>query len=107
MGLYDPPRNVIKSIPEVDLLEMERNRENALCCGVNSWLNCGTLSKQTQLERLQEAKATGAEWLVTACPKCLIHLKCALDGELPIKRSKVNIKINDLPVLVAKALGKK
>jgi heterodisulfide reductase subunit D len=107
MDVYDPPRSVIKNIPEIDLLEMERNRENALCCGVSAWLNCGKLSKQIQLDRLKEAKATGAEWLITACPKCQIHLKCAMDGELPVKRSKVNVKIYDLPVLVAKALDKK
>jgi heterodisulfide reductase subunit D len=56
---------------------------------------------------LKEAKATGAEWLITACPKCQIHLKCAMDGELPVKRSKVDVKVYDLPVLVEKALDKK
>ncbi len=105
MGLYDQPRTVIDSILDTDLLEMERNRENALCCGVNSWLNCGKLSKQIQLDRLKEAKATGADWLITSCPKCQIHLKCATDGELPIKRSEVDLKIYDLPVLFAKALN--
>jgi heterodisulfide reductase subunit D len=107
MGVYDAPRSVIKSIPEIDLLEMERSRENSLCCGVSAWLNCGKLSKQIQLDRLQEAKATGAEWLITACPKCQIHLKCAMDGELPVKRSKVDVKVYDLPVLVEKALDEK
>ncbi|MBM4400647.1 MAG: (Fe-S)-binding protein, partial [Crenarchaeota archaeon] len=107
MGVYDPPRSVIKSIPETDLLEMERSRENSLCCGVSAWLNCGKLSKQIQLDRLKEAKATGAEWLITACPKCQIHLKCAMDGELPVKRSKVDVKVYDLAVLVEKALDKK
>ena len=107
MGVYDPPRAVINSIPDIELLEMERNRENSLCCGVSSWLNCGKLSKQIQLDRLKEAKATGADWLITSCPKCQIHLKCATDGELPIKRSEVNLKIYDLPVLFAKALDQK
>jgi len=107
MGVYDPPRSVIKSIPETDLLEMERNRENSLCCGVSSWLNCGKISKQIQIDRLTEAKATGAEWLITACPKCQIHLKCAMNGELPVKRSAINVKVYDLSVLVEKALAKK
>jgi len=70
-------------------------------------LNCGKLSKQIQLERLKEAKATGAEWLITACPKCQIHLNCALEGKLPIKRSEVKLKIIDLAVLLEKALNKK
>jgi len=107
LGIYDPPRNVINNIPELELVEMERNKENAACCGVSSWLNCGKLSKQIQLERLKEAKATGAEWLITACPKCQIHLKCALEGELPIKRSEVKLKIIDIAVLLEKALNKK
>jgi Fe-S oxidoreductase len=106
MGVYDAPRSVIKSIPETDLLEMERNRENSVCCGVSAWLNCGKIAKQIQIDRLTEAKATGAEWLITACPKCQIHLKCAMSGELPVKRSKVNVKVYDLPVLVEKALIK-
>ncbi len=107
MNIYDPPRSVIKNIPETDLLEMERNRENSLCCGVSSWLNCGKLSKQIQIDRLTEAKSTGAELLVTSCPKCQIHLKCAMNGELPVKRSKINVKVYDLPVLVEKALNEK
>ena len=107
MGVYDAPRSVIKNIPETDLLEMERNRENSLCCGVSSWLNCGKVSKQIQIDRLTDAKATGAEWLITACPKCQIHLKCAMNGELPVKRSKIDVKVYDLPVLVEKALDKK
>jgi heterodisulfide reductase subunit D len=107
MGVYDAPRNVIKNIPETDLLEMERNRENSMCCGVSSWLNCGKIAKQIQIDRLMEAKETGAEWLITACPKCQIHLKCAMSGELPVKRSKVDVKVYDLPVLVEKALDKK
>jgi heterodisulfide reductase subunit D len=107
IGVYDFPRSVIKSIPEIELLEMERSRENSLCCGVSAWLNCGELSKQIQLDRLKEAKATGAEWLITACPKCQIHLKCAMNGELPVKRSKIDLKVYDLSVLVNKALDKK
>ena len=107
MGVYDPPRNVIKNIPETDLLEMERNRENSVCCGVSSWLSCGKSSKQIQVDRLMEAKATGAEWLITACPKCQIHLKCAMSGELPVNGSKIDVKLYDLPVLVEKALDKK
>jgi heterodisulfide reductase subunit D len=89
------------------LLELERSRENALCCGVSAWLNCGKLSKQIQFDRLKEAKATGAEWLITACPKCQIHLKCAMHGELPVKRSELDVKVYDLSVLVEKGLDRK
>jgi len=64
MGVYEPPRELLKAIPGLELVEMERNRENAACCGVSSWLLCGEISKKLQLERLKEAVATGAEQLV-------------------------------------------
>ena len=105
MGVYDAPRRVIAAIPGVDLVEMERNRENALCCGVSAWMSCGRHSKQMQLERLAEAKETTADLLVTACPKCQIHLNCALSEKLPVRREEVAIETCDLSVLVAKALN--
>jgi heterodisulfide reductase subunit D len=79
-------------------VEMERNRENAVCCGTSGWANCSTGSKQIQVERLLEAKATGAETLVTACPKCQIHLNCALNN------LEMDLKIKDLTVVLAEAM---
>jgi len=105
MGVYDSPRKVITSIPGVELVEMERNRENALCCGVSAWMGCGRHSKQMQMERLAEAKGTTADLLVTACPKCQIHLNCALSEKLPVKKEEVAIETCDLSVLVARALN--
>jgi len=105
MGVYDPPRKVITSIPGVELVEMERNREDALCCGVSAWMGCGRHSKQMQMERLAEAKDTTADLLVTACPKCQIHLNCALSEKLPVKREEVAIETCDLSVLVARAMN--
>ena len=105
MGVYDAPRKVITSIAGVELVEMERNRENALCCGVSAWMGCGRHSKQMQIERLTEAKETTADLLVTACPKCQIHLNCTLSEKLPVNREKVAIETCDLAVLVARALN--
>jgi len=105
MGVYEAPRKVITSIPGVELEEMERNRENALCCGVSAWMGCGRHSKQMQIERLAEAKGTKADLLVTACPKCQIHLNCALSEKMPVKKEEVAIETCDLSVLVARALN--
>ena len=55
--------------------EMEHNKENALCCGVNSWMNCNERSKALRYKRLVEAKDVGTK-MITACPKCRIHLTC-------------------------------
>ena len=76
-GIYEPPRQLLKSLPNTQLVEMERNRQNALCCGTSAWMECSTYSKVIQVERMQEAIQTGAQTLITACPKCQIHFTCA------------------------------
>ena len=79
-GIYDPPRQLLKLVPETRLVEMERNRENALCCGTSAWMECSVFSKAIQTERMQEAVQSGAQTLITACPKCQIHFTCAQSG---------------------------
>lgn len=101
MGVYDAPRQVIEGLG-LELVEMPRHRENALCCGTNGWTHCGAANRQIQADRLREARATGAEVLVTACLKCKIHFQCALqDGEL---KGELGLEIRDLATLVAEAL---
>ena len=71
-GIYDSPRNVLKAIPGVKLVEMERIREYSWCCGAGG--GCSDIAKDLSAfaaaERIEEAKATGAQLLVTACPWC-------------------------------------
>lgn len=81
LGIYDEPRKAIASVPQLKLQEMARSRKNAICCGVSAWMNCSTYSKSIQLARLKEAKQTGADLLVLACPKCEIHFNCAMKDE--------------------------
>jgi heterodisulfide reductase subunit D len=68
-------------------------------------MGCGRHSKQMQIERLTEAKGTTADFLVTACPKCQIHLNCAMSEKMPVKKEDVAIETCDLSVLVARALN--
>lgn len=87
-GIYDSPRDLLKLIPDAKFTEMPRNRENALCCGTSAWMECSNCSKAVRIERLDEARQTGADTLITACPKCQIHLTCALssvDMDLEVK----------------------
>lgn len=80
-GVFDPPRRILKSIPGLELLEMERNRVNTWCCGAGG----GALeafpdfSYRTAIERIEEAKATGAQALVTSCPWCERTFRDALE----------------------------
>jgi Fe-S oxidoreductase len=84
---------------------MPRHRENALCCGTNGWTHCGAANKMIQAERLREAQATGADLLVTACLKCQIHFRCAMqDGELG---DQLDLELMDLAMVVAAALSER
>jgi Fe-S oxidoreductase len=78
-GVYDSPRNVLKSIPGIELVEMERIRENAWCCGAGAGVSQANpeLALWTAEERLKEAKATGARALITSCPWCERNFKDA------------------------------
>jgi Fe-S oxidoreductase len=71
-GVYDSPREVLKSIPGLELVEMERTREYAWCCGSGGGVKEAypEFSLWTASERIEEAKCTGAEALVSACPWC-------------------------------------
>ncbi|RKY89968.1 (Fe-S)-binding protein [candidate division KSB1 bacterium] len=103
MGIYEEPRNLIQNIPGIVFKDMPRNRANSLCCGSSNWINCTSVNKLIQVERLKEAENTGAETLITGCPKCEIHLNCALFD----RDNNYNIRIKDITTLIAEKLGGK
>ena len=93
-SVIDAPRDVLKSLPGLDLLEMKNHGKRSTCCGTSSWMHCDIHSKMIQASRLKEAKQTGADLLVTACPKCMIHFKCAqMDPKI---KDDLAIEIKDL-----------
>jgi heterodisulfide reductase subunit D len=94
-GIYEAPRTLLKAVPGLDLVEMTRSRENGVCCGTTGWMNCSSCSKEIQMARLSEASETGATSLVTACPKCQIHLRCAKSA------FDLDIEVTDLFDLLA------
>jgi Fe-S oxidoreductase len=86
-GIYDEPRNILNSIPGVKLVEMERIREFSYCCGAGGGApeSYPEYSTWVAKERIDEAKATGSEALVTACPWCKSNFTTAgCDGD-PMK----------------------
>lgn len=106
LGIYESPRKVLRAIPGIELVEMGHNREEALCCGTSAWTNCDSFSKEIRVDRLLEAKATGAELLVTSCPKCQTHFRCAMVNKGEEKGPEVTMAVMDVVELVARALGK-
>ncbi len=102
LGIYDAPRQVLVAIPGVELKEMRRSRQSALCCAGGTWSNCDRFAKKIQVDRLHEARSTGAEFLVTACPKCQIHFRCAMQD--PNQGDEIRVELCDVAQLVADRL---
>ena len=99
-GVYEPPRNVLKSIPGLRLLEMKRIKEYAWCCGAGGGVIDAypDFSLWTAQERIREAKSTGAEALVTACPWCLRNFKDA------VKELGDTLKVYDVVELLEQSI---
>lgn len=99
-AVYDAPRDVLKSIPGIELLEMERNRENAWCCGAGAGVSQANpeLALWTANDRLKEAKATGASALVTSCPWCVRNFRDAAS------ESGEDIEIYDIAEIAYRAI---
>ena len=98
MGLYEQPREVMKRIPGVELIEMSRNRHNAWCCGSGAGVRSSfkELSAFAAEERINEAIDTKAEALVSACPFCLNQFKANIKNN--------GIQALDISEIVRKAL---
>jgi Fe-S oxidoreductase len=100
--IYRPPRQVLKSIPGVRMVEMEQNRKNGLCCGGGGgrmWLEEDTGQRVSEM-RLSQAMDTHVQVIATACPFCLQMLEDAAR----VKEVDESLKIRDIAELVAEAL---
>jgi len=87
--IYEAPRRILESIPGLTLVEMRKNREEALCCGGGGNLEsyAPEIMAAIAQERLREAEETSAEAIVTACPQCQRTLREAarkLRAYLPV-----------------------
>ena len=98
LGVYEPPREVLSAMDGVEVAEMRHSKTSATCCAGGTWSNCDRFAKQIQVERLREARATGADVLAAACPKCQIHFACAIKD--PNLRDDIEIEICDIAELV-------
>jgi len=105
VGIYDSPRQLATAFSGAKFVEMENTRDKAVCCGVSAWSNCNANAKRIQVDRVMEAKRAGAEKLLMFCPKCQIHLNCAIQDKVPVDPSLVDVKIEDFTVAMARMLG--
>lgn len=99
-GIYEPPRELLKAIPGLELVEMKHNRENSLCCG-----SVLTLIGEKEVApilggiRVQEALDVGADALVALCPCCQVQLRDS------VEKNNMDIPITDLAKIVSQGLG--
>jgi len=80
-GIYDAPRKLLRAIPDLKLVEMERSRDRSFCCGggdVMLWHEIDQEEMRMAEKRMQMAKEAGANVIVTACPFCYIHFEDAI-----------------------------
>ena len=102
-GEYEAPRQVIRSIPGVKLVELAHNRENCLCCGGGGNLEMidAGLSADIARDKIDEALQTGVQAIVTACQQCVRTMTTYA------RRNKVAIEVMDITQLIHKALAGK
>lgn len=103
-GIYAPPRQLLSKLPNVQLIEMESNKENALCCGCGIYLPENPEVWKMWSKRLKEAQTTKADYLLTACPKCATHFNYTLLNNPDEKATQNLPRVMDWAVFVANYL---
>jgi heterodisulfide reductase subunit D len=102
-NIYEAPRNVLEAL-DADLVEMKRCRTTGLCCGAGGaqmFKEPEPGKKDINIERTEEALATGATTIAVACPFCMTMMN---DG-VKNKERETDIKVKDLAELIAEAQG--
>jgi Fe-S oxidoreductase len=97
--IYQPPRQILTSIPDIKLVEMERNRDNSFCCGGGGghmWLEERTGRRINEL-RTEQAMETKAKIVITACSFCLQMF----DDGIKAKAAEEQLRVMDIAELVA------
>ncbi len=102
-GIYDPPRRILRSLSG-SVIEMDRNRHLALCCGAGGgqmFKEAEKGEKEVFIERTEEALKTRPQVIATACPFCMTMMT---DG-IKYKNREHEIKNFDIAEIIALALG--
>ena len=100
-GIFESPREVLKAIPGIRLIEMPNNRQMANCCGGGGNLEMvdPDLSAKVAQMKIEEILETGADMVVTSCQQCVRTIATRA------RRQKINLVVKDLTDLVAEAMG--
>jgi len=101
-GIYDEPREVLKRVPGLKLVEMAEAREDSLCCGGGGggiWMDRPKNERFSNL-RLGQATSVGAEVLATACPYCIVNFE---DSRLTMEGGEA-LEVKDITEIIQEAI---
>jgi len=100
--IYDEPREVLRSIPGLELVEFPDNREDSICCGGGAgrlWMDTEKGQRFSDI-KLEQAIDLGAEVLAVACPYCMSMFK---DSQLTVDKGET-VAVKDIAELVKEAM---
>ncbi|MFC1932795.1 (Fe-S)-binding protein [Chloroflexota bacterium] len=101
--IFDEPRSIIRAIPGITFIDLDRSRERSLCCeggGGRMWVEASDSGERLSEIRIKEAVDIGAEILATACPFCLLNLEDAAK----ITGYEEKIQVRDIAELASMAI---
>ncbi len=104
--VFEPPRDILGSVPGVRLNEMPRNRETSFCCGAGGarmWMEeqIGTRINET---RSTEAIGTGAELVTAACPYCIVMLTDGVAAAQQRDGAAGNVRVADVSEVLLRSV---
>jgi Fe-S oxidoreductase len=105
--VYDEPRRILEHVPGVEVTEMHRHRRTGFCCGAGGarmWVE-ERIGKRINIERTDEALATGADVVSTACPYCLIMLDDATKGRQAEGSVSESVRVLDVAQVLEQSLA--
>jgi len=74
----------------------------SMCCGNSAWIGCDAFSKKMQTERISRVRQGGSDLMITACPKCQVHLRCAMEDA--VHGDDLKMEIMDLTSAIAQTI---
>jgi heterodisulfide reductase subunit D len=100
-GVFDPPREILRAIPGLTLVELASNRNQSICCGGGGNLEMAdaALSGRVAQNKIDEVRRTGAETVVTACQQCVRTMK----GK--VRREKLDLEVVDITDIVVRSMS--